>query len=440
MPIEADVHDSLSRHRRWRTLVRPRPASERVRWQWAAGRLRSAVWLRCEGDLTFDESDWGTNMKSLVFGGTGRMSVQDMPEPTPGPGQVLVRPRYCAICLTDVAAYDGWWGKPALQPDSYPAELPGLVIGHEFAGKIVDVGRGVEPWRKGDRVAIEPTVFCGTCEPCRRGLYEMCSTVNAPKQALGINSRDEQGNPLLHGAMAEYCAVPTEMLFRVPDRVSDLSGASVEVAAIQLANIRATELQLGDDVVIFGASGDRLMLAQLAAMMATNVVIVDPYPHRRQMAAKMGFEHVIDPDSEDVSDRVHQIMPAGADVTFAGIDVRDHVWEVTRWQGRASIFTGGAYTDRRPDPARMAQQKSPLYETPNLITRTPVFPIHGHEMWKGGQPRHNYDVVMGLISTGKVDLESFYDTVPYDEIDRMPEYFVNYHERFLKVALDIPPE
>jgi (R,R)-butanediol dehydrogenase/meso-butanediol dehydrogenase/diacetyl reductase len=104
------------------------------------------------------------------------MVVRETPEPVSKPGHVIVRTHFCAICLTDVANYDGLYPLPATDPRSYPRELDGITIGHEPMGILVDVPNGIEVWKAGDRVTIDPTVFCGTCEMCVRGLYEMCTT------------------------------------------------------------------------------------------------------------------------------------------------------------------------------------------------------------------------------------------------------------------------
>lgn len=251
-------------------------------------------------------------MKALVFEGPGAMKVKDMPEPRLRPREVMVRPLVTAVCLTDVASYDGWYTIPATHPDSYPSELPGIIIGHESSAQIIEVGPDVTDWSVGDRVAIDPTVFCQHCEMCKVGLYEACTTIDAPKQALGINSQNPDGSPRYHGLFAEYAAVPIEMMYRVPDAVSATAAASIEVLGIAYTRLRAANARIGDDVVVFGAAFDYLVLAQLAALSAANVIVIDPYAVRRSVARKY-FEHVVDPTTIDVVDYVHSVMPAGAE-------------------------------------------------------------------------------------------------------------------------------
>jgi threonine dehydrogenase-like Zn-dependent dehydrogenase len=373
-------------------------------------------------------------MKALVFEGPGSMKVRTVPEPKLGPGEVIVRPIVTGICLTDVASYDGWYPLQPPHPDSYPAELPGIIIGHEASAEIVEVGGDAGAWKVGDRVAIEPTVFCQRCAMCRTGLYEYCTTYDKPKQALGINSHHPDGTPRYHGLFANYAAVPHEMLFRVPDGVSGTAAASIEIAAIAYTRLRSSNARIGDDVVFFGAAFDYLVVAQLASLSAANVIVIDPIEVRRE-AARRFFEHVIDPQTTDVVDYVKCLMPAGADVTFTGVDTLDLATEVTRDRGMLSVTPVGSWMPRRADPELMKKQRTRLEWLPRMLQLAPPTPIHCSEVWKGGQVRHCYDIVAQLLAQGRIDLESYCNILPFERFEELESTFVNYHERNFRVGV-----
>jgi (R,R)-butanediol dehydrogenase/meso-butanediol dehydrogenase/diacetyl reductase len=373
-------------------------------------------------------------MKAMVFEGPGAMKVRSVPEPTLRSGEVMVRPLVTAVCLTDVASYDGWYPLPATHPDSYPSELPGIIIGHEASAEIIEVGPDVTHWAIGERVAIEPTVFCGQCALCKVGLYEACTTIAAPKQALGINSQNSDGTPRYHGLLAEYAAVPVEMLYRVPDAVSPTAAASIEVLGIAYTRLRASNARIGDDVVVFGAAFDYLVLGQLAALSAANVIVIDPFAVRRNVAKKF-FEHVVDPTTTDVVEYVHSVMPAGADVTFTGADTLDSAVAVTRTRGMLSVAPVGSWQPRRADPELIKHQRVRLEYLPRLIQLAPPTMIHCHEQWKGGQVRHCYDIVAQLLAQGRLDAESYCRIIPFDRFTELEGAFENYHENQFRVGV-----
>ena len=374
-------------------------------------------------------------MKALVFEGPGAMKVRDMPEPKLRPGEVLVRPLVTGVCLTDVASYDGWYPLPATHPDSYPSELEGIIIGHESSGEIIEIGRGVNGWKLGDRVAIEPTVFCQHCTMCQEGLYEFCTTYDRPKQALGINSQNPDGTPKYHGLFSEYAAVPTEMMYRVPDEVSATAAASIEILGIGYTRLRATNARIGDNIVVFGAAFDYLVVAQMAALSAANVIVIDPYAVRRKVA-KPFFEHVVDPNATDVVDYVQTVMPGGADVTFTGCDTLDMAVACTRSRGMMSVAPVGSWHPRRPDPELVKKQRMRLEYLPRMIQVAPPTPIHCHERWKGGQMRHCYEIVAQLLAQGRIDAESYCDILPFERFTDIEKAFENYHERNFRVGVN----
>jgi threonine dehydrogenase-like Zn-dependent dehydrogenase len=373
-------------------------------------------------------------MKALVFERPGAMKVHDVPEPKLRPGEVLVRPLVTGVCLTDVANYDGWYANLAPHPDSYPGGLPGIIIGHETSAQIIEVGKDAGAWKVGDRVAVEPTVFCQHCRNCTEGLYEFCTTYDKPKQALGINSHHPDGKPKYHGLFAEYAAVPVEMLFSVPDKISGTAAASIEIGAIAYTRLRASGAGIGDNVVVFGASFDYLVVAQMAALSAANVVVIDPFAVRRKVAKKL-FEHVIDPNTTDIVDYVRSVMPDGADVTFTGCDTLDEAVAITRDQGMMSVTPVGSYHPRRADPERLKKQRMRLEYLPRMIRIAPPTPIHCHERWKGGQRRHCYDIVAEMLAQGRLDLESYCDILPFARFNEMETVFDNYHEKNFRVGV-----
>src|ERR1700681_4677557 len=112
-------------------------------------------------------------MKALVLSQYKQLVLAELPEPQPGPGDVLVRVAACGICGSDVHGYDGSSGR----------RIPPLVMGHEAAGIIAAVGEGVKGFSEGQRVTFDSTIYCGVCDPCRRGEVNLCDD----RQVLGVS-------------------------------------------------------------------------------------------------------------------------------------------------------------------------------------------------------------------------------------------------------------
>ncbi len=139
-------------------------------------------------------------MKATVLRGIGHIEVRDVPELEPGPGEVLVRVGYCGICGSDLEA---------LHAGIYE---PGLIIGHEFAGTIAEIGPDVTGWRVGDRVVVNSVIPCGTCMSCLDGWLDGCDSL----AMIGVTH---------DGGLAEYVKAPARGLHHLPQEVSLRHGA-----------------------------------------------------------------------------------------------------------------------------------------------------------------------------------------------------------------------
>src|SRR5881398_3410143 len=138
-------------------------------------------------------------MKALLLSKYRHLEIADLPNPTPGPGEILVKVAACGICGSDVHGYDGSSGR----------RIPPIVMGHEAAGRIAAMGAGVTGLAEGDRVTFDSTIYCGDCAYCRRGEMNLCDN----RQVLGVSCGDYRR----HGAFAEYVATPENILYRLPD-------------------------------------------------------------------------------------------------------------------------------------------------------------------------------------------------------------------------------
>jgi (R,R)-butanediol dehydrogenase/meso-butanediol dehydrogenase/diacetyl reductase len=216
-------------------------------------------------------------MKAAVFRGAGQVEVVDVPMPDVGAGEVLVRVHYCGICGSDLEAY---------RTGMYE---PGMVIGHEFAGEIEQVGEKVEIWAKGDSVAVNDAIPCGRCGPCRQSRPTLCDDLVMP----GIT---------LNGGMAEYAVIPAQALHKLPEGVSMRQGALAEPLAVALHGVRRSALQPGDDVLVMGAGTIGLLTAKCALLAgAREVCVSEVDPARASLAAQFAASAVLDPGQHNLA-------------------------------------------------------------------------------------------------------------------------------------------
>ena len=216
-------------------------------------------------------------MNALVLHAVGEARHESVPTPAPQRCQVRIRVAFCGVCGSDISRFFG----------DGPHTLP-LVCGHEFAGTVEQLGPEVDDFRVGDRVAVFPLLWCGSCGPCEKGLFAQCLRYNY------IGSRTD-------GAFAEYVIAPTRNLIRIPSDVSLEEAALVEPSAVALHSLRrAGGCSIGDCVAVFGGGPIGLMVAQWArAMGASLVVLFDIVEQKLRIARQLGFNHVFNPREHD---------------------------------------------------------------------------------------------------------------------------------------------
>ena len=214
-------------------------------------------------------------MKALVMEAYKSFALREVPRPEPGPGEVLVRVRACAVCGSDVHGIDGSTGR----------RRPPVIMGHEAAGEIAQLGAGVTRYRVGERVTFDSTVYCGECAACSAGDVNLCKD----RRVLGVSCEEYRRD----GAFAEYVLVPERILYRLPDNVSYEEAAMVEPLSIACHAMGRTAVPQGGRVRVVGAGTIGLLALQVAKSLgAGQLSAVDVDDARLQMARAAGAEAV----------------------------------------------------------------------------------------------------------------------------------------------------
>jgi L-iditol 2-dehydrogenase len=232
-------------------------------------------------------------MKAVLVRSLDDISLVDVEAPRPGPGEIVVAMKAVGICGSDTTAW-------------YLATKAPVVLGHEPAGVVAELGAGVDAFAVGDRVVVHHHAACGVCPRCRAGEDAMCAAWKPARLHPG---------GLAERVRVESPAVATDT-FRLPDSLSFEDGALVEPVACAVKAVRKARVAAGDcvGVIGLGASGILLGLVARSAGAAT-LVGCDPDPARRAHALRLGFDQVQAPE-EDLAEKVKRGDGAGADVIF----------------------------------------------------------------------------------------------------------------------------
>lgn len=238
-------------------------------------------------------------MKVAVMKGIGKMQLEKRPIPQIKAHEVLVKIEDVGICGSDIHYYEnGRIGDYIVHPP--------FVLGHECAGTVVELGSAVSSLQKGDRVALEPGITCGTCEFCKSGHYNLCPEVKF------------FATPPVDGVFQEYVAHPSDMCFKLPDNVSSIAGALVEPLSVGFHAVNQGNAHFGQTAVVFGAGCIGLVtLLALKARGVAKIIVVDILAKRLEKAKELGAYAVVNGREQNVLEEVMKIThQAGADIAF----------------------------------------------------------------------------------------------------------------------------
>lgn len=240
-------------------------------------------------------------MKGIVYTAPEELRLQEVPEPEPGRGEVLLKIRACGICGSDVHGYLGMTGR----------RIAPMIMGHEFCGEVVACGEEVKELQVGGRVAVYPVDYCGYCSMCRQGDVHLCLN----KRAFGVLDVD--------GAFAEYICVPQKCCFPIADDIEDAVASLMEPLAVAWRGISHYNSFEGKTVLLVG-TGTIGLLAMACVRMkkAHKIIVSDLNDSRLEVAKRMGADVVINPSRENFEDCIKkETNGTGVDVSIEAVGI-----------------------------------------------------------------------------------------------------------------------
>jgi threonine dehydrogenase-like Zn-dependent dehydrogenase len=335
-------------------------------------------------------------MKAAVLIDPHNMEIRDVPEPSPGEGEVLLKVDSCGICGTDMEFYEA---------GSYN---PDWILGHECSGVIEEVGPGVEEWVAGDRVTVNDLFSCGKCEYCRRGLENLC----AGFANLGIH---------WPGAFAEYTKVPARSLFRLPEDTSMEEGALIPTLAVGYHVFRRTPTEPDTKALVIGAGPVGLSVVFALKMAGVqDIVVSDMNPVSKDAALKLGATAVVDPSSEDLQSRLESLFSKPPEIVFECVGTPGTILQSMELvdKGGTAVIVGNCFEE---------------------ITLHPITWILKEINIKASQATTNedFETTIGWVAEHKVDPSIFITrTIALDELPETMESLTR-HKKDIKIIARI---
>ncbi len=322
-------------------------------------------------------------MKALVLAEYNRLEIQELPDPRPGPREVLVEVRACGICGSDVHGMDGSTGR----------RIPPIVMGHEAAGVIAALGPGVSGLAAGDRVTFDSMVWCGECSFCRRGAVNLCER----RQVLGVSCPEFQ-RP---GAFAQLVAVPQHIVYRLPEGLAFEHAAMTEPLSVAVHAVSLSRVALNDSAAVIGTGVIGLLVVEvLRAAGCGRIIAVDLDEQRLELAARLGASETFSPaEVDDVAAEI-QRRTGGRGVDLAVEAV-----------GLAQTVSAAVHTVRKGGRVVLVGNLSPQAELPLQAVVTRELRLQGSCASAG-----EYPACLEMIAGGTIQVEPLISAVaPLEE-------------------------
>lgn len=319
-----------------------------------------------------------------------RVSIDMVPDPTPGPRDVLIRPRACGICGSDVHFYEtddqGYMLYPGL------TRFP-VIIGHEFSGEVVEVGPEVRDVQAGDMVTCEEMIWCGECTPCRNGYPNQCERL----EEIGFTINGAQAELLAIGA--KYCWKINALVERYgsAERAYE-AGALCEPTSVAYNAMftRAEGFKPGGHVTVFGTGPIGFAAIALArAAGAAKIIAFEVSPVRMELARRVGADVVLNP----------------VELARQGRSAREAILDLTEGEGAAMhVEAAGAPARTIPEMEASIAVGGKIVMIGRASERTPVylehFQTHAAQIYgaQGHSGYGNFPNVIKLMAAGRIDL------------------------------------
>ncbi len=343
-------------------------------------------------------------MKAVKWFGPRDMRLVEMDKPTPKPHEALIRIESVGVCGSDMHYYvEGAIGAARITSP--------LVLGHEFAGIVEDVGAEASRSLLGKRVAVEPSIPCGICESCQTGHYNVCRNLFFP------------GGPPYDGVLCEYAAYHAAYCFPVPDNVSAQEAAMIEPLAVAVHTVELAEVKPGDTAAILGLGPIGLLTAQVARLAGAETIYgADPVQYRVDAGRRYGVDTAINAAQEDSCEAIMRLTQGrGVDIAFdcaRSSETPTVACEVARPAGRC-VFTGISGTESDPIPVSHARRKELKVQWCRRF-------------------RNNFPESIDLVASGRVDVASM--VTHSFPLERAPEAFElvsRMADNVLKASVDL---
>ena len=342
-------------------------------------------------------------MRALLLSSYGNLELTDVDVPAFNDDELLVKVAACGICGSDVHGYDGSTGR----------RIPPLVMGHEAAGIVAAVGRGVEGFAVGDRVTFDSTVYCGACAFCLAGAVNLCDQ----RQVLGVSC----GEYRRAGAFAEYLAVPARIAYHLPDALSFSEAAMLEAVAVALHGVAVSGLAEGDAVLVVGAGMIGLLLLQAArAAGAGRVFVADVDASRLVLAGELGADETFLATGDELSRLIAERTE------------RKGVAVVLEAVGRDETIAASIECVRKGGTVTLVGNITPQVSLPLQKVVSRQIRLQGSCASAGEYPQ-----AMALMASGKIKVAPLITAVA--PLEEGPAWFARLHARepnLMKVVLD----